>query len=215
MASIVQPGTKGAQLSCYTAPGVIFESPLALREHYKTDWHRYNLKRKVSGLPPISATSFQKRREAAAKLRERSAVGPIKGTSHLNKSKQSKKQAQKKSAARKSPSAAAAAAVATAATAATAATPAAAAAAAAVEGEGEGESKGGDVTTSEDTPSTDKTEEPVNLESVTATQLRRAANPCFSIFDNDAFDTVEENLEYMYKRYNFQLPDSKVKKKGF
>ena len=69
MASIVQPGTKGAQLSCYTAPGVIFESPLALREHYKTDWHRYNLKRKVSGLPPISATSFQKRREAAAKFR--------------------------------------------------------------------------------------------------------------------------------------------------
>lgn len=31
------------------------------REHYKTDWHRYNLKRKVSDLPPVTAEEFQKR----------------------------------------------------------------------------------------------------------------------------------------------------------
>lgn len=31
------------------------------REHYKTDWHRYNLKRKVVDLPPISASKFQER----------------------------------------------------------------------------------------------------------------------------------------------------------
>lgn len=31
------------------------------REHYKSDWHRYNLKRRVAELPPITAEEFQKR----------------------------------------------------------------------------------------------------------------------------------------------------------
>lgn len=31
------------------------------RQHYKSDWHRYNLKRRVSELPPITAEEFQKR----------------------------------------------------------------------------------------------------------------------------------------------------------
>ncbi|XP_078321100.1 cytoplasmic 60S subunit biogenesis factor ZNF622-like [Crassostrea virginica] len=29
------------------------------RAHYKTDWHRYNLKRKVADLPPVTADVFQ------------------------------------------------------------------------------------------------------------------------------------------------------------
>ena len=31
------------------------------RGHYKTDWHRYNLKRKVAELPPVTAENFQER----------------------------------------------------------------------------------------------------------------------------------------------------------
>lgn len=31
------------------------------RDHYKTDWHRYNLKRKIALLPPVTAEEFQKR----------------------------------------------------------------------------------------------------------------------------------------------------------
>lgn len=31
------------------------------REHYKTDWHRYNLKRRIADLPPVTAESFQLR----------------------------------------------------------------------------------------------------------------------------------------------------------
>ncbi|XP_043590774.1 zinc finger protein 622 [Bombus pyrosoma] len=31
------------------------------RQHYKSDWHRYNLKRKVAELPPVSIEEFQKR----------------------------------------------------------------------------------------------------------------------------------------------------------
>lgn len=31
------------------------------RAHYKTDWHRYNLKRKVAELPPVTALNFRDR----------------------------------------------------------------------------------------------------------------------------------------------------------
>ncbi|XP_043503965.1 zinc finger protein 622 [Polistes fuscatus] len=31
------------------------------RQHYKSDWHRYNLKRKVAELPPVPVEDFQKR----------------------------------------------------------------------------------------------------------------------------------------------------------
>ena len=31
------------------------------RGHYKTDWHRYNLKRKVAEMPPVTAENFQER----------------------------------------------------------------------------------------------------------------------------------------------------------
>ncbi|XP_056008256.1 cytoplasmic 60S subunit biogenesis factor ZNF622-like [Ostrea edulis] len=31
------------------------------RAHYKTDWHRYNLKRKVATLPPVTAEVFQEK----------------------------------------------------------------------------------------------------------------------------------------------------------
>lgn len=51
---------------------VAFKDAAIQRSHYKTDWHRYNLKRKVAELPPVSADSFQEKvlaqREAASTL---------------------------------------------------------------------------------------------------------------------------------------------------
>jgi len=41
------------------------------KEHYKTDWHRYNLKRKVADLPPVTAENFQQR-----VLVQKEQVGP-------------------------------------------------------------------------------------------------------------------------------------------
>ncbi|KAH8235488.1 hypothetical protein KR032_001402 [Drosophila birchii] len=38
-----------------------FASADIQREHYKTDWHRYNLKRRVAQLPPVTAEEFQQR----------------------------------------------------------------------------------------------------------------------------------------------------------
>eukprot|EP00958_Prasinococcus_capsulatus_P019845 scaffold2514_cov373-Prasinococcus_capsulatus_cf.AAC.6 len=53
----------GAGLYCSTS-NTTFESEEALREHYKSDWHRYNLKRKVAGLPPVTREWFESRRAA-------------------------------------------------------------------------------------------------------------------------------------------------------
>ncbi|XP_043283665.1 zinc finger protein 622 [Venturia canescens] len=59
--------------SCITCR-VAFRDLEIQRQHYKSDWHRYNLKRKVAELPPVSVEEFQKRviaqRGREDKLRE-------------------------------------------------------------------------------------------------------------------------------------------------
>eukprot|EP00123_Amoebidium_parasiticum_P000234 comp10563_c0_seq1/m.5270 comp10563_c0_seq1/g.5270 ORF comp10563_c0_seq1/g.5270 comp10563_c0_seq1/m.5270 type:complete len:373 (-) comp10563_c0_seq1:344-1462(-) len=42
---------------------VSFPSAELQREHHRTDWHRYNLKRKVVGMAPVTAEGFQQRLE--------------------------------------------------------------------------------------------------------------------------------------------------------
>ena len=55
-------------LTCITCR-IAFKDVDTHRAHYKTDWHRYNLKRKVAELVPVSAEHFQEKvlshREAA------------------------------------------------------------------------------------------------------------------------------------------------------
>ncbi len=46
--------------TCITCRVAFAESDLQ-RAHYKTDWHKYNLKRKVAELPPVTAENFQQR----------------------------------------------------------------------------------------------------------------------------------------------------------
>ncbi|KAK6634033.1 hypothetical protein RUM44_004640 [Polyplax serrata] len=40
---------------------VAFRTPEIQRAHYKTDWHRYNLKRKVAELPAVTAEDFEQK----------------------------------------------------------------------------------------------------------------------------------------------------------
>lgn len=40
---------------------VAFKEAEIQRLHYKSDWHRYNLKRKVAELPPVTSEEFQRR----------------------------------------------------------------------------------------------------------------------------------------------------------
>ena len=50
---------KMTQLTCL-ACRVIFDNADAQRTHYKTDWHRYNLKRKIAELPPVTYGEFNR-----------------------------------------------------------------------------------------------------------------------------------------------------------
>lgn len=47
---------------CSTS-GTFFSDKDTLTEHYKSDFHRYNLKRKVAGLPPVTKEWFEARKE--------------------------------------------------------------------------------------------------------------------------------------------------------
>ncbi|NXO01459.1 ZN622 protein, partial [Rhinopomastus cyanomelas] len=49
-----------ATYTCITCR-VAFQDADVQRAHYKTDWHRYNLKRKVAEMPPVTAENFQER----------------------------------------------------------------------------------------------------------------------------------------------------------
>lgn len=47
-------------LTCVTCQ-IVFETGETHRIHYKTDWHRYNLKRKIINLPPVDRPTFESR----------------------------------------------------------------------------------------------------------------------------------------------------------
>lgn len=47
-------------LTCVTCQ-IVFESAETHRIHYKTDWHRYNLKRKIINLAPVDQSTFESR----------------------------------------------------------------------------------------------------------------------------------------------------------
>ena len=71
-------------LTSTTAPGKVFSSRSELAEHYKSDWHRYNLKRKESNLPILTEAEFQVRLAAALALKkEKDETTKHLGTSHL------------------------------------------------------------------------------------------------------------------------------------
>ena len=40
---------------------VAFNDADLQRDHYKSEWHRYNLKRKIAELPPITLENFDNR----------------------------------------------------------------------------------------------------------------------------------------------------------
>ena len=48
------------KLTCSTAPGVTFPDRASLLAQYKTEWHRYNLKRKTAELPPLSKQMYDR-----------------------------------------------------------------------------------------------------------------------------------------------------------
>ncbi|KAI5849690.1 C2H2 type zinc-finger-domain-containing protein [Tricharina praecox] len=57
MTSVLAAGASTHPFTCNTCQ-VAFRANEAQRNHYHTDWHQYNLKRKVAELPPLSSETF-------------------------------------------------------------------------------------------------------------------------------------------------------------
>ena len=67
---------------CATAPNMVFNSREELHQHYKSEWHRYNLRRRAAGLAPITKDVFDKVRALAAS-QEKSSEQRVKKQDHL------------------------------------------------------------------------------------------------------------------------------------
>jgi len=65
---------------------VIFEEADTQRAHYKTDWHRYNLKRKVAELPPVTHGEFQVKVEYQTQKKEEKMKDVTKACTYCSKS---------------------------------------------------------------------------------------------------------------------------------
>ena len=87
--------TAAPQLTSTTAPGKVFASRQELADHYKSDWHKYNLKRREAGLPLLLESDFQARLAAALSLRQEDVRD---GTNHLKKGKKQKKKSKRQNA---------------------------------------------------------------------------------------------------------------------
>ncbi|KAJ2724528.1 pre-60S factor rei1 [Coemansia sp. Benny D115] len=59
--STVPTNAQNSPLFTCMACQVAFYSADQQRTHYRSDWHRYNLKRKVADMPPVTAESFAQR----------------------------------------------------------------------------------------------------------------------------------------------------------
>lgn len=66
--------TATATYTCITCR-VAFDDAEMQRAHYKTDWHRYNLKRKVADMAPVTAEGFQERVRAQRAVAEQESKG--------------------------------------------------------------------------------------------------------------------------------------------
>mmetsp|Transcript_8801 Transcript_8801/g.15981 ORF Transcript_8801/g.15981 Transcript_8801/m.15981 type:complete len:409 (+) Transcript_8801:170-1396(+) len=84
-------------ITASTAPGTTFTSRASLASHYKSDWHRYNLKRKENNMTPVDLPTFNARVAAALALKkekeekkERGGKGHLKGDSKISKRQENK-----------------------------------------------------------------------------------------------------------------------------
>jgi pre-60S factor REI1 len=168
----------GRPLTSTTAPGTTFASRSELAEHYKSDWHKYNLKRREANMPMLTNDEFSARLEAAMALRrEREGREARSGKDHLKdksatSSKKDKKKANQRISKRQ------------------------------VRLQ---ERQGISAPVVEETneEETEYMEEETEVEQEEPPEI----NPKQSLFDKHISEDVKTNVEYMYKKYGFFVPD--------
>jgi pre-60S factor REI1 len=179
-------------LTSTTAPGKVFSSRSELADHYKSDWHKYNLKRREAGLPLLEEQEFRARWEAALALRQEKEKAT--GRDHLKLSSkrsgkkhhkdkpftQQHQQQQQQASTSKSPVVAGG----------ETETPAAA-----------NSGGGGDDVTMED----EEADGPADA--AADAHESPEIDPKQSLFDSHRSDTLEGNVAYMQRKYGFFIPD--------
>ncbi|KAI9911716.1 hypothetical protein PsorP6_008808 [Peronosclerospora sorghi] len=73
-------------LTC-TACNLDFALPAEQKNHFRTDWHRYNLKRKVVELPPVTEAQFEFRMRKVREEKDAQAANDPKQKQHARKEK--------------------------------------------------------------------------------------------------------------------------------
>lgn len=161
-----------------TAPGKTFSSRSEIAEHYKSDWHKYNLKRREAGLQLVSEKEFQMRLEAALAMRKEKEKKN--GTDHIkniNSKKNKKKQKNVKAKAEEAKKSCCPSSSST-----------------------DAEMTSAD-NTSEDAP---KFRVPAAL---AKSQENPEIDPKQCLFDQHKSKSLKENVHYMQQKYGFFLPD--------
>lgn len=189
--------TPNAQLTSTTAPGKTFSSRSELADHYKSDWHKYNLKRREMNMAMLTFEAFNARLEAALALKkEREVLDERSGKDHLKVDKKNKKSKNKSDGG--------------------------------TNNNGrklskrqirQEEKRGGGVirqVTPVSTPVVQKSETDDNIMMETDDQEKTeeyeeeappVIDPTQSLFDKQISNNVQENVEYMYNKYGFFIPD--------
>ena len=170
-------------LTSVTAPGVVFESKEAFLEHYRSDWHRYNLRRKVAGLAMATKEDYEAKvlaqREAEEDDKEEKKESHLKA----DKKKRNKKK-KKKSAFEEVGGAALSDPVAS-----------------------FHSKKRVVVVEEEEDDDEEEEEEEGNEEEKGEEVVTASASACDSLFDAKKFEDVSTALNYMRETYSFFLPE--------
>jgi len=183
-------------LTSTTAPGKTFSSRSELADHYKSDWHKYNLKRREAGLPLLEEGDFMARWEAALALRKEQKEGKS-GTGHLKQKQRPPSKKKKQPFAQVSSSSSS------------------------NNNNANKERKGDDDNTDDDdddkdakTPKGDESSSSAPAttgkrlpQKLVESQENPTIDPFLSLFDNNRSMTLEENVEYMRLKYGFFIPD--------
>lgn len=178
--------TTSLKLTSTTAPGRIFASRSELADHYKSDWHKYNLKRREMNMAMLTYEAFNARLEAALALKkEREIQNERSGKDHLKDKKKERKKSTTKNDDNRS-------------------------------GRKlskrhllQEERKGGVVTRM--SMQIDKVEgdhdNNIEEEIDNEPELPPVIDPKQSLFDKQISSDVKTNVDYMYKKYGFFIPD--------
>mmetsp|Transcript_15330 Transcript_15330/g.17522 ORF Transcript_15330/g.17522 Transcript_15330/m.17522 type:complete len:479 (+) Transcript_15330:195-1631(+) len=173
-------------LTSTTAPGKLFESRADLASHYKSDWHKYNLKRREANMTMLTHEEFTARLEAAMALRrEREGRQERSGKDHLKDKTEAslKKSSEKKNNGRKIS-----------------------------KRQIRKQERNGFISSEADQNTEEKEEQDVmdmdeSDDKVDTEEEQPVIDPKQSLFDKHVSVDVKANVDYMYKKYGFFIPD--------